>query len=147
MADERISEEELMDRWSISPTGLDRLIEDGHLKVKSEEEGTRYFDSYEIESVEAMKGGRDFVSAREAVEELGIPEDDLENAVDSGAATLYRFGDEARYARNRLEELRDKMGADVEDSSDKTQAINEDELFDFGDEIDAELGLEEEEES
>ncbi|MFP4027041.1 MAG: hypothetical protein ACLFWL_04560 [Candidatus Brocadiia bacterium] len=149
MADDQITEEELIDRWGISSTAIERLIEEDRLPVQEEREGQRCFSLEDVEAFEESEGGEDFLTAEEAVEELGIPQEDLEEAVQEGSATEYRFGAEARYTRERLDELEGgreeaEIGAAA---TDQTQEVNEDDLFDFGEDIGVDLGMEEEEEA
>jgi len=161
---EMVNEQELMERWGISEAALQRLIEEGRLTVH-EEGGERKFSADEITAFEESKGGEDYLSAEEAVQQLGIPEEELEEAVQEGAATEYRFGAEARYARERLNALAREAGDEpleepAEEEAAEPQAeqpaaeeeegalldldqgggggLDDDELFDFTDELETE---------
>jgi len=109
MAQESLTEQEVLQRLGIMAELLERLISEGRLEPV-EVDGARRYDPASIVALEqAIEGQGDeehaFIGYEETLQELQINRDELRTLVERGSLFEYRFGDKAKYNLNEVRQL------------------------------------------
>ena len=104
MAEDFLSEAELMAKWGIRKDALDKLVQNDRLQA-SEREGEAGFSGEQIAELEQAGDSGEFLGYDEAMQELQVSRDELEGMIGADKLAEYNFGSGPRVSSDEVQRL------------------------------------------